>query len=550
MSRKRPFIAASAALTLLMLAQSSPSVAAEESSNTGSPVSPSSNLGNSEDPVPEDLGPVPDLGLAVAKAERGPDGVLPIARAAKPVPGSYILQVRRGVDPRSVARAAKASPNFVYESALNGFSAELNAGQLNAAQRNPNVTFIQENSETHLNATQTLNDSGLWGLDRIDQRDDGRSNTYNYNSTGAGVTAYILDNGFDTTHPEFDGRAQPAYDVTGGGGLPCNNKDGYDGHGTHVAGIVGGKTYGVAKSVRIRTVKAMSCTSPKLEQIIEAVDWVRVDAKAKGKPAIANISLGADRVGHPTEDLLITAVTNLWNSGVFVAVAAGNKSKDACSEVPAAAPAVVTVAASNRYDSRAEYSNWGSCVDLYAPGSDIKSAHLNHGWKVDGGTSMASPHVAGVAALYKSAYGQASSGAVWNGIKAHATTSAVINNPSGTPNRLLYQKTNPYSAKQACGSSYTTRVHTRDLSGKARMYLLYSPTTGKNCAVTIKTTKIGALSSTEAWLIKQGDSEWQKQVGQFKYYAGPVYRYAPSSCVQYAGGHDGSNWTSGWLGCN
>ncbi len=161
---------------------------------------------------------------------------------------------------------------------------------------------------------------------------------------------------------------------------------------------------------------------------------------------------------------------------------------------------------------------------------------------------MASPHVAGVAALYKSAYGQASSAAVWNGIKAH-TTNGVVKYHLYGPNRLLYQKTNPHSAKGVCGSSYTTQVHSRDLAGKARIYLLYSPTTGKNCAVTIKTTKLGSATSTEAWLIRSGDTAWQKDVGSYTYYAGPVYRYAPSSCVQYAGGHDGSNWTSGLLGC-
>ncbi len=484
-----------------------------------------------------------------AKTTRRADGIVPVARTTgRPVPGQYIVQVRRGANPRAVANEGGASPRFVYESALNGFAAELNAGQLHAAQRNPNVTFIQEDSYGRLNATQTLNDSGLWGLDRIDRR-SGRNNTYDYNSTGAGVTAYVIDDGIDPTHPEFGDRARKAYDVTGGSGTPCGG-----GHGTHVAATIGGKTYGVAKSVQIRGVKAYACGSvtddPTLGQTIKAVDWVRADAKAKGRPAVANISLGFDRayVSGSQEDLMVTAVTNLSNSGVFVAVAAGNENQDACNVVPAAAPAAVTVAATDRYDNRASYTNWGDCVDLYAPGSGVKSAVLNHGSGVKSGTSMASPHVAGVAALYKGAYGQASSAAVWNGIRAHTTNGVVAWHLYG-PNRLLYQKTNPYSARRVCGDSYTTQVHSRDLAGKARVYLLYSPTTGYNCAVTIKTTRLGDPSKTEVWLIKSGDAEWKSNIGEFQYYAGPVKRHAPGSCVQYAGGHDGTNWTSGLLGC-
>ncbi len=345
----------------------------------------------------------------------------------KLIPDQYIVVLKASGNARAVAAVVGVTPKHVYEHALTGFAAELNAGQLAALQHNPHVDYIEQDQEVGLDATQYMDGNGdPWGLDRIDERDLPLSGSYTYTATGSGIRAYIIDTGLQTDHPEFGTRASNVYDAFGGNGADCN------GHGTHVGGTVAGKTYGVAKSAYLRGVKVLDCNgSGSTSGIIAAVDWVRQN---RINPAVANLSLGG---GYSSS--LNTAVNNLANSGVFVAVAAGNSNADACNYSPASAVYAFTTAASDKSDYKASFSNYGTCVDAYAPGANIKSAWIGSGVNTISGTSMASPHVAGVAALYKHKYGDVSSSEITSWLKNNATLDHIKSNPSGTPNRLLYK---------------------------------------------------------------------------------------------------------------
>ncbi len=343
------------------------------------------------------------------------------------IEGSYVVVLNEGANPRSVAAIAGVNPRHVYTAALNGFSAELNAGQVNALRHNPNVAYVEEDQEFKADVTVTANS---WGLDRIDQRNRPLSGTFSYTTTASNVYAYVIDTGIYTAHSQFGGRASNVYDALGGNGQDCN------GHGTHVAGTIGGSSYGIARAVRLRGLRVLNCSgSGSTSGIIAAIDWVRVN---RTNPAVANLSLGG---GFSSS--LNTAVNNLHNSGVFVAVAAGNSNRNACNYSPASASSVYTAAASTSTDAKASYSNYGSCVDGYAPGSSIRSAWIGgtSATSTISGTSMASPHVAGVAALYKATFGNAASSTIVSWINSNATANVIGGNISGTPNRLLYKST-------------------------------------------------------------------------------------------------------------
>ncbi len=362
-------------------------------------------------------------------AEQARAGSAPLLAAApgRAVQGSYIVVLKEGADPASVAAVAGASPRHLYTSALNGFAATLNQGQLNALQHNPHEEDVEQDQLMQYAATQS---GATWGIDRIDQRARPLSGTYTYTSTGSGVRAYIIDSGINPSHTQFGTRAQISYDATGGNGVDCN------GHGTHVAGTVGGSTYGVAKGVLLRAVRVGTCgSSLSTSDIVEGIDWVRANHI---KPAVANMSLGGG-----ASSSLNTAVSNLINAGVYAVVAAGNSNTDACNGSPSGVAAAMVVAASTSTDAKASYSSWGTCVDLYAPGSSITSAWYSSTTATStiSGTSMAAPHVTGVAALYKATSGDASQSTINSWLVNNSTANVITGNVSGTPNRLLFKGT-------------------------------------------------------------------------------------------------------------
>jgi subtilisin family serine protease len=348
-------------------------------------------------------------------------------RAGDVIPGKYIVVAQEGRDPAAVARWQNARDRQVLP-VVNGFAATLDAAQVRALRSSARVAYVEPDRVVTADVTQTMDANGdPWGLDRIDQTALPLSRTYTYTRNGAGVTAYIIDTGLQANHPDFGGRAANVYDALGGSGNDCN------GHGTHVAGTIGGNTWGVAKGVSLRGVRVLGCTgSGSTSGIISALNWLRTNAQ---RPAVANMSLGGGR-----STTLNTAANNLANSGVFLAVAAGNENQNACNVSPASASAAYTTAASDRTDLKASFSNWGSCVDGWAPGVSIKSAWLSSGTRTISGTSMATPHAAGVGALYKSNFGEASSATVASWINTNATAGVIRSNPSGTPNRLLNKR--------------------------------------------------------------------------------------------------------------
>jgi hypothetical protein len=350
------------------------------------------------------------------------------------IPNNYIVVFDESVAANNVgkladalARAYGGTIGFTYESALRGFSVELSEARAAALSRHPQVAFVESDVLVEGAATQT---AAPWTLDRLDQREPTLNNSYTYSSDGAGVNAYIVDGGIRMTHQEFGGRAVFAYDNVGDG---RNGTDCF-GHGTHVAGTIGGATYGVAKGVKLHAVRVLNCSNQALaSRVIAGIDWVTANHV---KPAVANLSFFTG-VGNDAMDL---AVRNLIASGVTSVAAAGNNSGDAALRSPARVREAITVAATDQNDSQATFSNSGAVVDVYAPGVDIVStwSTADDATNIKSGTSYAAPLVTGLVARYLATRPGDQPDAVAQAIMNSATPGKVFNAGAGTPNLLAY----------------------------------------------------------------------------------------------------------------
>jgi len=355
--------------------------------------------------------------------------------AEKRIPDQYIVVLNDNVADvdQEASRLAQnhegdRSNGHTYHQALKGFSVRMSENKAIKLAEDPQVAFVEEDSEVQASATQT---GATWGIDRIDQRDLPLDTTYTYNATGTGVKAYIIDTGIRATHTEFAGRVTSGFTSIndGQGTNDCN------GHGTHVSGTVGGTTYGVAKNVALVAVRVLNCSgSGTTSGVIAGVDWVTGD-HAAGESAVANMSLGGG-----ASLALDTAVENSVADGVTYAVAAGNSNVDACTQSPARAPNAITVGATTITDARSSFSNFGTCVDIFAPGSSITSSWNTNDTATNtiSGTSMASPHVCGVAALFLETNPGSLPAAVTAAIVTNSTPNKVTNPGTGSPNLLLF----------------------------------------------------------------------------------------------------------------
>jgi subtilisin family serine protease len=377
---------------------------------------------------------------AAAAGGGGADGTIRNAGGATAVKDSYIVILNdgdagleaEGVEDTATEMAAEVGGAIEhrYTAAVRGFSARMTEQQATRLISDPRVAYVQQNHRFQATASQTNPPS--YGLDRIDQRALPLNKAYSYATEAANVTAYIIDTGVRTTHQDFGGRATSGIDTVD------NDNDATDcnGHGTHVAGTVAGTRFGVAKKAKVVGVRVLNCAGSGSDaSVIAGIDWVTRNAV---KPAVANLSLGGSR-----NDALDRAIRTSIASGVTYAVAAGNENAKACDSSPARTREAITVGATDGTDGRAPFSNFGPCVDLFAPGASIVSANDNSDTATAtlSGTSMASPHVAGAAALYLATHPNATPAQVQTALVTSATTGKVADAGPGSPNRLLFTGT-------------------------------------------------------------------------------------------------------------
>lgn len=356
------------------------------------------------------------------------DGLVKVIVVTAPSGGGQDAEHRARSQARRQVEALNGELGSVWSTVLDGYSASVPADSLDELRDEPNVVRVELDQIGRGLGTQDPVPS--WGLDRIDQRALPLSGGYSYGTTGADVDAYIFDSGLRLTHQEFTGRVRAGPDFVDDDADPTD----CHGHGTHVAGTVGGTSYGVAKGVRVVPVRVLNCENWGFySDWIDAAEWITEDHQA-GVPAVVNAS-----VGGGFSQAVNNAVTASVADGIVWAVAAGNDNVDACNVTPASAAGVVTVGATASDDDRAAFSNWGPCVELFGPGVSITSAWIGSDSQANtiSGTSMATPHVTGAAARYLQGHRDATPAGVSAALLGAATT-GVVGNPAGSPNRLLY----------------------------------------------------------------------------------------------------------------
>ncbi|MBK6558779.1 MAG: S8 family peptidase [Comamonadaceae bacterium] len=373
------------------------------------------------------------LGVPIAFAQVADPPATYKSSAPKRIPGRYIVVFKDHVmdtdsEADKVIRGRGGVRHLTFSHGLKGFVATLSDAALAGVRNEPNVDYVEQDQVATINATENLPPGG-WGLDRIDQVDRPLDSLYQYSSTGKGVNAFIIDTGIRASHQDFAGRVLPGYSAI----ADANGTNDCNGHGTHVAGTVGGTTWGVAKGVKLIPVRVLDCSgSGAYSGVIAGIDWV---ANSPLRPAVANLSLGGG-----ASAALDAAIAGAVSKGVNVVVAAGNNNADACNYSPSRAPSAITVGATTSSDTRASYSNYGSCLDIFAPGSSILSAWNTSDVATNtiSGTSMASPHVAGVVALVLEAKPTASPSAVTSFLTTSASLNKLSSIGTNSPNRLVY----------------------------------------------------------------------------------------------------------------
>ncbi|MDN3022084.1 S8 family peptidase [Streptomyces sp. S.PB5] len=374
-------------------------------------------------------------GLTALPAQAAPaEGKILAADSPTAIKGSYIVTLKKGAaglkassaDGKNLVKEYGGTVKQTFGTVLNGYSATLSESEAKRLAADPAVAAVEQNQIFKADATQT---SAPWGLDRIDQTALPLSGTYTYpDSAGSGVTAYVIDTGVRITHSEISGRASYGYDAVDG---DTTASDG-NGHGTHVATTIAGSTYGVAKKAKIVAVRVLDNSgSGTTAGVIAGINWVTNNHSG---PSVANMSLGGS-----ASSSLDTAVSNSIASGVTYAVAAGNSSANASSYSPARVASAITVGATTSSDAKASYSNYGSTLDIFAPGSSITAGWYTSDTATNtiSGTSMATPHVAGAAAVYLAGHTSSTPAQVATALVNGATTGAVTSAGSGSPNRLL-----------------------------------------------------------------------------------------------------------------
>jgi subtilisin family serine protease len=376
------------------------------------------------------LASVSAVGLAVlgASPASAAEGQILGIDSPTAVDGSYVVVLKDGAT-AAIAGEYGGTVDQVFSSAINGFAASMSEDAAKRLAADPSVAFVQQNQMLSITSDIAADQPNppSWGQDRVDQADLPLNDNYSYSTTASNVHAYVIDTGVSFDHPDFGGRATSGYDAID----DDNDATDCHGHGTHVAGTIGGTEHGLAKEVNIVGVRVLSCQgSGSTAQVVAGIDWVTANAQ---KPAVANMSLGGG-----ADAALDEAVQRSIESGVTYAIASGNSSDDACGYSPARVPEAITVNATTSSDARASFSNYGSCTDIFAPGQDITSTWLNGGTNTISGTSMATPHVAGGAALYLADHPDATPAAVGEALVANGGKDKVSNPGADSPNVLLY----------------------------------------------------------------------------------------------------------------